>query len=169
MILNHYSAGANLDYILGSGVLMTTESNIGAPDSPDSRRKGVEPVGDHVGPDVVWLSSLQNPLHSGIHTSRGGPSVIRVVVDLPDDEVEPWPAWSKTQGIDRRWYRVVAKDTYPDSWYVVERPVPWREWVRIERVDDGRTLWRPDDGIVVRYHEDEMRANLETARSDLKR
>ena len=165
LILNHYTGATHLDYILGSGVLLTTESNIGAPDSPDSRRKGVEPVGDHVGPDVVWLSSLRNPLHAGIHAGSGTDGVVRVVVDVPADEVAAWPAWSKAHGIDRRWYRVLGRDTYPDSWYVVERPIPWGEWVRIEAAGDGSPLWSPQEGIQVRYSEEQARANLHAARS----
>ena len=164
MILNHYTAEDNLGFLLGSGVLMTTESNIGAPPEGDSRRKGVKPVGDHVGPDVVWLTSLTNPISAGID-ALPGTQVIRVVVDVPAEEVSRWPAWSKGRGIDPRWYRSLAKGRYPDGWYVVERPVPWTEWTGIERVGERATLWRPEDGIDVRYSDEEIRANLAVARS----
>ncbi len=131
MILYHYTCPCDhhLGSILDDGLLRTTESHIGS-DRPD-----VLPYGEHVGPDVVWLTSSKRPIRGlGLTTpaASGGcdKTAVRFVVDL--DDAHHWPAWSKLEGISLRWRRVFEQYQYPDLWYVVERPIPKSEWVSVD-------------------------------------
>jgi hypothetical protein len=78
--------------IFACGALIPGESNIGAPP-----RKGYgKPEGERVGPDVVWLTRHGDANKTGVITPAYGTlkSQIRLHVDVPDEEVHPWPSWA---------------------------------------------------------------------------
>lgn len=132
MLLNHFTSEMHLGLILRCGLLVTTESNIGSP-VPEW-----PPTGEHVGPDVVWFTLQDEPSDVGLDSARatipkGG---VRMVCDVPDADCRHWPEWARGYGIHPDWYRHVGRaagqESNPDTWWVVERAVPWTEWVRIE-------------------------------------
>jgi hypothetical protein len=131
VILYHYTCPCDrhLGSILDDGLLRTTESRIGS-DRPD-----VLPYGEHVGPDVVWLSRSKRPVDGRGLISQAGfggcdKRRVRFVMDLAD--ALHWPEWSKLQGINPRWKRALEEHQFPDLWYVVERPIPKSEWVSVD-------------------------------------
>lgn len=127
MILYHYTCrcAAHLGSILRDGTLKVTESNIGSADPK------MPPHGVHVAPDVVWLTTSQNPIGTqGLDGSSHDKTTARIVVDVPD--AHHWQEWSQEQGMHPRWRRRLERGCYPSQWYVVERPIPCSEWVSIE-------------------------------------
>jgi hypothetical protein len=170
--LNHFTNPTNADYMIASGVIMTTESNIGCRPE-DALRHGLHPVGEHVGPDVVWLTDLDTAAQTGV---LGGPARkggVKVTVEVPDAEVHPWSEWAFDHGIHPTWYESLGRHNRPDRWWVVERPIPHTEWVEITadppsdvlrnapcpcgsgkkfkqcHSDRRMVLWMPEDGIDV--------------------
>jgi hypothetical protein len=124
MILYHYTCPCDLHLgsILGDEMIRTTESNIGS-GFPD-----MKPFGEHVGPDVVWLTTSEYAsVGQGLSGSIHDKTAARIVVDV--DDAEPWERWCKHQGINPRWRRLLEKNTYPHQWYVVERDIPQADWV----------------------------------------
>jgi hypothetical protein len=181
VILGHFTAMEHLELLLGSGVLLVTESNIGAPDTPEMKAMGVSPRGEDIGPKVVWLTDLDDPRLAGITGLTGTKGSVLLTVDVPESEVHWWPEWSRRHGIDERWYAALAHRADPDRFWVIERNIPWNEWTEISagpvrrrrrtrcicgsgrRFKDchrGRRLrvWQPADGITVRYTIEEIRA-----------
>ena len=131
MKLYHYTSTRHLPYILKAGYLDVTESNIGS-GVPEH-----DPYGEHVGPDVVWLTTSENPGHKqGLTTSAdtGWPdkTEIRFTVDVPD--ALHWPKWSRSQGIDKRWARCLETDHYPEQWFVVVRRILLTECSDMSRI-----------------------------------
>jgi len=141
MILYHYTTPLHLESIGRDGFLKVTESNIGAPEG-----KGMEPCGEHHGPDVVWLTDKdsttcnRDTLRAGLKLVSVMPvpaqidkSVIRFMVEVPDDEVVTWEPFAKEHGIHSRWKRTLEKNyARPRWWFLVQRPIPSEEWRRIE-------------------------------------
>jgi hypothetical protein len=179
MRLLHFTSEPHIEYVLGLGELLTTESNIGAPDIPAHRSIGIAPLGHHVGPDVVWLTDLDDAHSAGITGGPGAKGAIKVMVDVPDVDLHRWPKWARSHRIDERWYEALARGHDPSHWWVVERNVPWSEWVSIERVLPTRRSerrhagpepaglpWSPSDGVSVRYTEAEVRAQQITLLDD---
>lgn len=140
MRLYHYTTPLHLERIASDLFLKVTESNIGGP-----RDKGIEPCGEHVGPDVVWLTD-----HDGTKTNRdtlragcvlsSGPlsviavdkTVVRFTVDVPDEEVTRWSDFADEHGMHKRWRKIIEKwPAKPNWWYVVERPIGLDEWVEV--------------------------------------
>ena len=181
MRLYHYTSEDHLEYVLGLGVLLTTESNIGAPDFGRTRTEGWQPVGDHIGPDVVWLTDLENAALAGITTDSSYKGAIRVVVQVPDSDVQHWPPWAEKHGIDPGWYAALSAGCEPDRFWIVERPIPHTEWEGISGPPSAaprnspcpcgggkkfkhchlgrRTeVWKKGDGITQRYSEAEVRS-----------
>lgn len=179
----HFTAEAYVPYLLASGLLLTTESNIGSPEGRGTR--AMPPVGEHVGPDVVWLTTRDAPEQCGIVSSgmalKAG---VRVTVDVADADVSHWPAWAKAQGIHPDWYSVVVGEYDADSWFVVERNIPWTEWIAIDgqEMSGGRNspcpcgsgrkfkachlggrepIWTPTTGLKPTLTEAEIRADKE--------
>jgi hypothetical protein len=129
MILYHFTAEFHLPMIRKSGVLIPTESNIGSPIA------GWPPYGQHVGPDVVWLSSAANIVKGlGIigFTGDFDKTGVRITVDLPDNEVVKWTKWPYRRRMNKHWRKVMEQDQLPELWWLIERPIHDYEWVDVE-------------------------------------
>lgn len=143
MILYHYTNWIHYLEICASGEILTTESNIG------SGRKDWLPYGEHVGPDVVWLTSSPYVSGSGVELDPMGvldrgpemievdPTRIRITVDLPENEVHRWTPWSRQHRMNPKWRRVLEEGMKPQDWYVIERNVPISEVLSEMTTIDG--------------------------------
>ena len=136
--LYHYTTELHLPLIAAAGFLRTTESNIGSP-LPE-----VEPSGEHYGPDVVWLTDSDEIDGLGLNTTIAlGLGLVRFVVAVPRDEVHHWPTWRQQFAMNDTWRASLELDQHPESWWLIERPVPRREWVTIQRQADRGGPWVP--------------------------
>jgi hypothetical protein len=129
--LYHFTSPERLTAILAEGVIRTTESNIG------SGRPDLPPCGDHVGPDVVWLTDRQEPDARGLAldlqidgTDKTG---VRITVEVPD--AEHWPAFATAYGMNATWRRAMEEDRAPQTWWVVARPITMIEVIAIEAAE----------------------------------
>ena len=183
MRLYHHTSVGHLPWILGFGEIYTTESNIGALPELQDRVPNVAPIGEHVGPDVVWFTSNPSPAGCGLEGSQGK-GLIRIQVELPDQELHHWQEWAHDQGIDKRWYDLLAQGRRDAEWWVVERNVPHQEWIDIvgRAATSGRNdpcpcssgkkrkfchvdrdpIWVLGLPIEVKYTEEEVRAHVVT-------
>lgn len=135
MILYHFTCLLHLPKIREDGVITTTESNIGSP------RPDWPPTGEHHGPDVVWLTTepKRTAASHGLDRSEttddiatvADKTAVRIKVQVPDDEAFYWPDWARDQGIDDRWFDLLGRGRRPDLWWVVTRPVPESEWLKV--------------------------------------
>lgn len=114
-------------------------------DAPDVK------YGEHVGPDVVWLTSDPTPKQAwqsldNVLDVRAEKSQILFVVDVPDEDVKKWSHWAFEQGISRFWYDALDDDDgSAENWYVVPREIPKAEWVAIYMAQTGEALWLNPD------------------------
>ena len=159
MRLFHFTNYIHWCDIQSTGEIATTESNIGS-GSPD-----LEPYGEHIGPDVVWLTDKATPGANGLEVvlpvasiesqvellegATGRPFIeidkrlVRLELDL--DDAHHWPEWSCEHGINRQWARALSRDNLPWRWWVSERPIPVGEIAAVEIHPEladyiGRTL-----------------------------
>ena len=141
MTLYHYTSRAAWQLIQQDGFIRPTESNIG------SARPDWPPMGDRVGPDVVWLTdqpapnaralALQKPpahvlaaLEAQGNRARWEPKTqVRIRLDLQDGEAEPWRTFCTRHGIHRQWRRALERGRAPATWYVLPRSVALDEIV----------------------------------------
>ena len=113
---------------------------------------------DGSGPAVVWLTTDGEPNQEWQHLD-GKPEVaqknrVRITVEVPDHEPQVWVKWALKHGAHPVWVAVMVSTGVnpgksPDDWRVVTRPVPWREWLRIEKLNDQgewSVLWDRADG-----------------------
>jgi len=127
MRLNHFTCWNHfLEIVVVTGAITTTESNIG------SGRPDWQPFGEHVGPDVVWLTSHDEASGHGLeNVFRSHPNFpietdktrVRITVDLPDNELQRWGTFSKQYRMHPKWRRVIEHNMRHSSWWVLERPV----------------------------------------------
>ena len=130
MIWYHYTSTERLVMIRSTGIIRTTESNIG------SGRSDWPPFGSHVGPDVVWLTDEPEPDSQALALTTidgSDKTEVRITVSLADDEVMWWPDFAKQHGIHRQWRRALELGRDPQSWWVVERAIALCEVVAIEQ------------------------------------
>lgn len=157
MKLYHLTSLYHLPAIMSTGYLKVVESNI-----------SLVPHEEHVGPDVVWLTTNRRP-RQGWATMRPGTEYVdkcRIVfeVDVADDAVHPWYDWAREHGArlhdmtalaasgDERHNRLrlgvraeadqASLELARAEWFVVERAVPWLEWVSVTDRLAGTVLWR---------------------------
>lgn len=138
--LYHFTHEKALRSIKAQGCIRTTESNIGSP-FPQW-----PPTGEHVGPDVVWLTSEPSPgksaagLRYTVEQAKAiraaGYSVpdktqIRLTIEVPDEEPLRWRDFAREHGINRKWKRALEKDARPDTWWVLPRLVLYDEIVEV--------------------------------------
>lgn len=128
----------------------------------DATDEDLSPYGEHIGPDVVWLTRDATPRQawatpvkqtqlwaSPVKEWESIPEDFRkdtvlMVVDIPDDEVYKWSNWAFEQGISRPWYdRLAMGLDEHENWYVVTRPIPMTEWVGIWDTKTGQVAWLP--------------------------
>ena len=107
--------------------------------------------GEHVGPDVVWLTSDPTPKQAWQSLNdaldiRAQKSQILFVVEVPDEDVKKWSEWAFEQGISKFWYEALDDDDgSADNWYVVDREIPKAEWVAIYMAQSGDAIWLNPD------------------------
>ena len=130
MRLYYYDTYQHLTGPLTSGALLPSESNL-------------KPTDDPPNPQVVWLSTEQDPSTGGwvLPIGEGERPEVRVTVNVPDEWVRVWDDWAYDEGIDPDWKKDVIKmGGGPSSvarWRVVLRPVPIKMWESIEDVSSG--------------------------------
>ena len=192
MDLTHFTDARYLPYILGSGVIIPTESNIGA--QGEASRQGWNPSGAHFGPDVVWLTT-GDAISSGITVGPDKKGSGKVTARVPDEDAVHWPIWARQQGIDERWYQALGQSNDPEAWWVVERSVPSAEWTAVfisHSITDTKRnevcpcgsgkkfkvchlgkfgieerIWKPGDPIRLVYTEDDIRSRMLNAKPNL--
>lgn len=135
MRLYHLTTPLHLPAILDAGELTLTESNVGAPPQLVRAMPGVrfQRIGERVAPSVLWCTDVEDPTDHGMLSSSAGKGLMRFTIQVPDEVAAWWPEWSAARGIDRAWYKVLARAGRPQEWWVVTRPVPASEWEVVER------------------------------------
>lgn len=154
VVLHHLTSIYHLPLILGAAYLKVTESNV----SLDR---------EHVAPDVVWLTTSRRAGQGWAEMSERAAWVdktrIQFELRLPLADVHPWYTWAKDHGSDEHHMRALAAsgdermnkiqgrlyDAVGDAalaraaneWFVIERQVPWMEWVRITDHLAGTVIW----------------------------
>jgi hypothetical protein len=117
---------------------------------------GTTKYGDHVGPDVVWLTDDPTPLQHW-QTIDDQPhlpymfrkNVVLITVEVPDEDAHRWDEWAHEKGILQFWYDALDGDTGNSKhWYVVPRRIPKDEWVSIHNTETGSLYWSRDLGHV---------------------
>jgi hypothetical protein len=133
--LYHWTSLAHLRSILESGVLRTTESNVGSPGLV------LKPAGEHYGPDVVWLLDVPVLHHNhGLTMSpdsqiqmRHDKTEVRITVRVTD--ATAWTRWAPAKEMHPEWRRAFLKGAggrdAARHWWVVEREIPRDEWLEI--------------------------------------
>jgi hypothetical protein len=72
---------------------------------------------------------------------------VRIAVDIPDADVRPSTAWLEPYlRPEDRWSLVAPSSENqwngdPDRWFIVERAIPTTEWLGVENLSAGLTLW----------------------------
>lgn len=127
MMLYHFTCWLNYQRIKHDGRILKTESNIG------SGRADTPPFGEHVGPDVVWLTTRETPDRNGLEHPPGllipqrgivwDKARIRLTVDVPANEVVRWSVWSQRHGMHPKWRKAMETGKAAGSWWVIERPI----------------------------------------------
>jgi hypothetical protein len=97
---------------------------------------------------LVWLTDCADLLpdqargaaavRPGLRAVAGG--LARVTVSVPDAHY--WPQWARRHGIGRDRQRRIdrAAGGLSGRWWIVARPIPTAEWLRIESVAGAR-MW----------------------------
>jgi len=157
MILYHLTSIYHLATIMSAGYLKAVESNV-----------SLLPRYEHVGPDVVWLTTSRR---AGQGWSRMTPGLefvdkTRVIfeVELPDAEVHLWKPWAEAHGSTERFIRALAaagdesvgfRDGHDADverayreWYVIERAIAWPEWRSVTDRLAGTVLWEMTPGQI---------------------
>lgn len=68
-------------------------------------------------------------------------TAIRVTVEVPDAEAQPYSTWRQRQGVRNAVYRsLAATGGDPDRWWVLERPIPRTEWTEALETATGESL-----------------------------
>ena len=147
MLLYHFTCPFHLPSITESKVITRTESNfaIGAPHETHLQ---------HVGPDVVWLTSQPSVKGEGWNAlsftadgkrSRVPPEPykkdrIRFTVNIK--HAQRWEPWAKRKGADRRSMMALAvSGGDSNSWFVSEVDIPIEDWVRIDDMSTMKCLY----------------------------
>ncbi len=134
MNLYHFTSLMHWPLIINDGFLRRTESNIG------SGNPRLKPYGEHVGPDVVWLTDLSDPTPQscGLVGIRDK-TRLRITVKISD--AKKWPDFAAAHGINKRWYRLLGRGGRPQCWWVVERIIPQTDWIAVD--ERGPHGWQP--------------------------
>ena len=152
MLLYHHTCQLHLRSIMKDQNITRTESNValGAPDETSLQ---------HVGPDVVWLTSQPTVKNEGwnrfvfsadgdrrqkppAHWQKG-----RIRVSVSVNYAHRWRQWAKKQGSTPETIKVLH-DTGGDSyhWWVSEQDIPIEHWVRIDDTSTMKCLYHSTTG-----------------------
>lgn len=126
MKLYHFTSEFHLPLIMSDGFLKLTESNIGSP------RSDLLPYGEHIGPDVVWLTDLPEASTLGIDDSFFNKLKVRFTVEI---EAESWQKFAKRHNINRKWYRILDETGgfTAKNWFISEKPIFAKDWLEIKK------------------------------------
>lgn len=126
MRLYHYTSLMHWRSIKRDGYIDVTESN-------------VDILRDHAGPDVVWLTNESYDSTPPMLASIVDKTAVRILVEVPDDEVHRADTWMLEHGADPEWIAILerAGGSSATTWYVVERPIHHDEWYDVEFKEDG--------------------------------
>ena len=133
MLLYHYTTSFHMHSIEAEGVLRLTDAVL----QPTASK----------GPDqVVWLSDDPTWRQGWQQGSAFDKSEVRIVVDVPD--AKKWRKWARDHGSPRWWMQVLERVGGGHKpglhWFVVERPIPRAEWVRIEYRKAANSVTYPE-------------------------
>ena len=100
---------------------------------------------------VVWLTDHKESWIRRQASIGAEATTARITVELRDDEVIPWDKWREVKFSPeaRSGLETSARSRGygdPSTWYVIERPVPCREWVQIVRIADAEIVWDSSQG-----------------------
>lgn len=135
-LLYHFTTAQNLARILDSATITVS----GKPIAAGWRRRGTP---------VVWLSDDAEAAHGvdrGLDQERSSdfsgeiPSV-RITVAISD--AQRWSQWATRHRVSKKTRRRLdaAGGGQSGRWWIVARPIPATEWLRVEDLRTGRTLW----------------------------
>lgn len=119
MIFHHFTSEFHLGLITAAGLINATESNIG------SGRRDWRPFGEHVGPDVVWLTDDPDPDEDqSFRGSLLNKTAVRLDVDV--DAIK-WTTWGPAKRMHRDWRRALVLAAggrhVTDHWWVHPGPI----------------------------------------------
>lgn len=101
---------------------------------------------------VVWLTDAENPgrgADHGLGPTSDDPALdkraVRFTVALSD--AQRWKPWAARHGLSHRLRQRLdhAGGGLSARWYVVPRPVPADEWIRIDDLHTGERIWPHQD------------------------
>lgn len=133
-VLYHFTSVQHLARILAVGHIDVTESNL-------------HPTLDHVGDDVVWLTTRSTGAGCGLDYGLPEPLVgvkrqVRFTVTPVTEDTHWWPKWSRSNGIARAWAdaleRRAGRSGAGDGWWVCTTRIPLSLVTTVEV--DGREI-----------------------------
>ena len=144
-VLYHFTGTHHLASILRDGCLRPSESNVGTPRPPPGMDR-LPPVGEHLGPDVVWMLDTPEITHPhGLVNALTGTAKTRVRFTV-DVDATRWTSWPPARRMNPQWRAAMIRTgggkVAAKHWWVTQRPVPASAWLAVDiRQDDGS--WRP--------------------------
>lgn len=132
--LFHYTSRAHLPNILRAGFLTVTESNIG------SSSRHWKPYGEHVGPDVVWLTEVSD-LKAGHGLDCGVLNKLEIRFTVKASAIH-WPSFAAIYGINKSWYRALNRKGGGSAkkWWVSHDVIPASDWVEVYDIERGCSI-----------------------------
>jgi hypothetical protein len=118
MKLYHFTSFYHLHKILADGFIRVTESNIGSP------FKEWLPYGEHVGPDVVWLTESKEKLDNGLIGGAVDKQKIRFEIEI--ENAIRWRDFANQYKINPKWYRRldITGNYTAKNWWVSTMRIP---------------------------------------------
>jgi hypothetical protein len=135
-VLYHFTCLEHLGSILSARSLKLVESNI-------------DPIVEHAGPDVVWLTSTGDVKNGhGLEAVRGSSGADKFAVRFTvksGPHCERWKDFSSRHGIKSKWFKTLDSTGGGTSflWYVSTTAVPSSDWLEIRLMKEGRTIDLP--------------------------
>ena len=160
-VLYHYTSRFHLPLILKDGFLKLTESNLRKPSRKEREEieRQLELIAQgELSPDydsgkslykpVVWLTDVATPIPLGMETEGFNKHEIKIALRM-QRHYESWDSWSKRQGIEVSWAKIIEKGYNADTWFVSERPIPLtaKELLKIENVITGEVMLDLEAGV----------------------
>lgn len=136
MTLFHFTSLPHLEEIIREGMILTTESNIGAP-----WQDPIYPYGTHAGPPVVHLMDSPAPFEfdHGLTGARYDKRQVRFEVNVPGIA---WDSWEWVQMMSPRWRGILEKQGgmgASEHWSIFPAPIRRRRWVSVAVREDEAT------------------------------
>ena len=145
----HFTSEVALADILKQGVLLPGDSHIG------SSHEAMLPMGERLGPDVVWLlddpvrpvNKASDPRNHGLFGTVIDKTAIRITVNVL---AVSWLKWLPAEAMNPLWRDMLiqaggGKDA-ARHWFVHPAPILARRFVAVERVD-GKQFTEGEPGF----------------------